>query len=44
MKSILLTLTAVAFALGLSSCATAKKSCCSDGKGACCHGQVTCSK
>lgn len=41
MKSIILTLTAVAFALGLSSCAsTAKKSCCPSQ----CSSEVTCSK
>lgn len=44
MKSIVLTLTAVAFALGLSSCASTKKSCCADSQGSCCKQEVTCSK
>lgn len=44
MKSFFVTLTAVAFALALSSCASTKKSCCADGKGACCHQEVVCSK
>ena len=41
MKSVILTLTAVAFAISLSSCAsTAKKSCCAST----CSAEVTCSK